>query len=217
MKKLLLLLSLIHLPSLLHAAIATPIYAVLGDEYSSGDDVYTWGNVTVTTPTAPAPPEGYKSLKAVVVSGFNPSQGAVIEWGGWGVVNLTPGPTPTRRSVDMSAYQTDGEMRFWINCSTDNFEVAMEHNDNGSLPGTKESWLFHNVDGWVNNTWLPVIILMSDTQWPLNDIFSPFEITLKSPGTCYVDHVRYVLPPTFLGDVFDVSIRISRTKRLSRR
>ena len=49
----------------------------------------------------------------------------------WAVV------VPNGGTVDLTPYATSGELRFWANCNTDNFEALIQHSD-GSQDGC--SW-----------------------------------------------------------------------------
>ena len=58
------------------------------------------------------------------------------------------------------------------------------------------------------NQWVSVVIPLNEIQSSINDIFSPFEITMDQPGgTCYIDDIRFVNPPAPDASIFDVAVK----------
>jgi len=166
-------------------AVQTPVFTILSDSVS-GDKINGWGDVALYgAATSPTPPEGYYSMQ----------MGSPAGGGGWGVYYLQPG------GLDLSNYATSGELRFWANCSTDNFALVILHTDSSS-----ENYDFANVFGGAFNVWVPVAVPLNQIRYPINDIYSPFIINLNVPGTCYFDNVRVVNPPAPNAELFHVAV-----------
>ena len=123
-------------------------------------------------------------------------QTVVAGSGGWGIYYLQPG------GIDLSAYAASGELRFWANCTTDNFSLTIEHADTST-----ESYNFLNTFGGAFQQWVSVAIPLNLIQYPINNIYSPFIVNLNVPGTCYFDNVRVVNPPAPNAALFNATIR----------
>jgi hypothetical protein len=192
MKRMLTALLLLSIGPGLVGAVQTPIYSVLGDYGSAGDDVFVWGpgaeNSVFLDSAAvnPPPPEGLHSMRSTSLVGtdFRPP---VPNAPTWAVMYLNM-PSRTNRRVDLSAYGNSnpaagpvGEMRFWAYCTSDNFETLVQHFD-GSQDGC--SWS-HSSDGtdpnrFMLNQWNAMVCpadyyATGDTGAPksLADIVSP--------------------------------------------
>src|SRR5258706_4774773 len=149
------------------SAVQTPIYPVLSDKGIAGEDIYVFGSIAgnsvrlSSTATNPPAPEGQYSFQAQAVGGPGST---------WGVFFLNP--NRSNRAVDLSAYN-NGEIRFWANCTSDNFNVFVQH-----LNGVQEGYNYAGSFGGQFNQWVPVVYPIGPVAAaiPTTDMDSPFEI-----------------------------------------
>src|ERR1019366_3581176 len=122
MKRILTALLLLSLYPMVARAVETPIYSVLGDYVSAGDDVYVWGPAGPNsvfldrTATIPPPPEGLHSMKSTALVGtdFGPTPPNAPTW----AVMYLNKPSRTNRTVDLSAYgNSDPAPDRWGKCA----------------------------------------------------------------------------------------------------
>lgn len=192
-------------------AVPTPIYSVLTDKGIAGETIYVWGpglgnSVTLSsTSTNPPPPEGIYSMKGQAVSG-NGSTWAIFYLDG----------LRANRPVDLSAYASSGELRFWANCDTANFFTFLQYPDGAQA---KSNWSATSLASHLNQ-WVSLAIPLNTfpahlSPTPLSNIVSPFGLTMNQSGTCYIDNIRYVNPPSPLASVFNVAVKDIATQSVA--
>lgn len=169
-------------------------------------NVFSWSfssiNLDLEHQNEPGTPEGVKSARAIVN----------LQWGGWGIFNVTQFGGSTIVAKDYSAYD-GGAIRFWLK-SNDPLDVEVEYQQL-SVPAKSKI-----VVQSTNGNWKEIVLPLSTFLPPINAarlaaIRAPFQITAQPAGaskTWFVDHVRWTKPLASL-ELFPPSTQVNPGKK----
>jgi len=199
---------LASLLALLCRSASAEIYTIFSDEgfppSTASSNVDAYGNYSAFDPNSTdlAPPEGAQSFKMTLAD--NTFAGWTFDYGSL---------------QDLSRFQV-GELRFWIYSTTPNIEIDVKNNNDPGNPTDSANYVIriplqsapYNLGSSLNQ-WTLIRIPLSSPLHTLSNVEFPFVATASgSPGTFYVDDVRYV--DTTTSPIFNVAV-LNNTTNLS--